>query len=290
MRISVIIPHYNRFQLLCRAVESVLKQRFPPLELIIADDGSNDQSEVQGPSYWGKAVTWLSLPHRGVSHARNRGAAEAKGDWLAFLDSDDHWAPDKLARQVEFHQQNPRVRVSQTQEEWLWKGKQIRPLKKHRPPGPMLFRPSLDLCVISPSAVLLRQEIWKTYGPFAEELPACEDYHLWLKITAKEPVGQIKEPLTLKEGGRADQLSRRYPAMDRFRVWAIFALLEEQTLSPTQTQWTLEALRAKTKILTQGGQKRGRDLSWLLRWVTSAEQGHLPSKAERDARLLGDWA
>lgn len=98
MNISVIIPTYNRSQSLHRALQSVYRQTLMPGEIIVVDDGSNDGTEQMLRNEFPE-VRYIYQQNRGVSAARNRGIAAASGDWLAFLDSDDQWLPEKLQKQ-----------------------------------------------------------------------------------------------------------------------------------------------------------------------------------------------
>jgi glycosyltransferase involved in cell wall biosynthesis len=97
IRISAVIPTYNRERTIARAIDSALAQRFPASEIIIMDDGSADNTGRIAESYGGK-IRYLYQANGGVSAARNRGVQEAKGEWIAFLDSDDYWLPDHLGR------------------------------------------------------------------------------------------------------------------------------------------------------------------------------------------------
>jgi len=110
MLISVIIPAYNTERYLAEAVESVLAQTRPPAEIIIVDDGSTDESPRIARRF-AKPVLYLHQSHAGAGAARNRGIAQAQGDWLAFLDADDLWLPDKLARQIALLESEPDVEM-----------------------------------------------------------------------------------------------------------------------------------------------------------------------------------
>ena len=103
--VSVLIPVYNGAAYIGEAIESVLKQTFAPLEILVADDGSTDQSAAIACSYPG--VRCFSLPHGGVAAARNRLVGEARGEWVAFLDADDRWLPDKLEIQTAYLRDHP---------------------------------------------------------------------------------------------------------------------------------------------------------------------------------------
>ena len=250
--ISVIIPTHNRAQWLTETLLSVQQQSLPPLEIIVVDDGSTDDTPAMLQTF-GDAIKVITLPSsQGVSRARNLGAEAATGEWLAFLDSDDHWHPDKLAEQWAYQQQRPYLQALQCNEQWLRNGKQ---LKAHKKPDHWCFEPSLERCSIAPSAILLRRQLFIELGGFDEKLLACEDYDLWLRLTRHFPVGLAPIEGVIKHGGHPDQLSYRYPAMDRFRVYAMLKLLPQE-LSDKQRQQLETVLRKKLNILYQGAVKR----------------------------------
>ena len=255
--VSVVIPTYNRAGMLPEAVESVLGQDYPCLELIVVDDGSSDDTGRVLGKYRGR-LSYQRQPRRGVSAARNRGAALAKGEYLCFLDSDDLWRPQKLSRQVQYMQANPRVPLCYTDEIWIRNGVRVNPRKKHRKYSGWIFERCLPLCIISPSSAMLRRDFFTRLGGFDESLPACEDYDLWLRICKDHPVHFIPEPLIVKRGGHPDQLSRKYWGNDRFRVRALEKLLSAGNLSPRQQQQARQLLLERCRILAEGCCKRGK--------------------------------
>ena len=256
MRISVVIPTYNRIGTLPRALDSVLAQTRPADEIIVVDDGSTDGTgNMMSTKY--PQCRLLSQANSGVSSARNLGIANAKGDWIALLDSDDAWHPEKLAQQMSALNDSQEIRICHTEEIWIRNGKRVNPMKKHAKCGGRIFRRCLPLCVISPSSVILHRTLFQEYGWFDTDLPACEDYDLWLRLCAQEEVRFLSEPLTIKYGGHDDQLSQKHWGMDRFRVTALEKLLQSTPLSERDRQATLETLVEKTGILAQGAKKRG---------------------------------
>jgi len=255
--VSVIIPTYNRHELVRGAIASVLTQSFSDFELIVVDDGSEDGTADVVREF--PEVRYVHQPNRGVSAARNYGVRLSAGDLIAFLDSDDLWRPQKLEQQVRFFSQRSDAQICQTEEVWLRNGVRVNPHNKHRKADGDLFARSLELCLVSPSAVMMRRELFERMGGFDEDLPACEDYDLWLRIAARLPVRLLDTPLVIKRGGHPDQLSRKFWGMDRFRVTALCKLLESGLLSAEQRRQTERVLLKKCRILAEGARKRGRD-------------------------------
>ena len=257
LRISVVIPTFNRSALLQRALNSVCAQTSPPLEIIVVDDGSEDDT---GRMMREKFAHCLYLPQQncGVSQARNRGIEAAQGDWIALLDSDDEWLPGKLSSQTALLESQPDCRICHTEEIWVRDGRRVDPMKKHAKQGGRIFQRCLPLCVISPSSVLIHRTMFDDCGLFDETLPACEDYDLWLRICATEAVGFVDQPQIIKYGGHPDQLSRRHWGMDRFRVLALEKILRQNSLADNDRLACLRMLEKKSGILAQGAAKRGR--------------------------------
>lgn len=254
-QVSVIIPTYNRCEFVREAIASVVAQSFSDFELIVVDDGSDDGTVETVREFAGICYVWQ--PNRGVSAARNYGVSLSSGELIAFLDSDDLWQPQKLEHQVRFMAEQQDVQICQTEEIWLRNGVRVNQHNKHRKSGGHIFARSLELCLVSPSAVMLRRGLFERMAGFDESLPACEDYDLWLRIAATLPVHLIETPLVIKRGGHADQLSHQFWGMDRFRVAALCKLLESGVLSEEQRQQAESVLRKKCRILAQGAKKRG---------------------------------
>jgi glycosyltransferase involved in cell wall biosynthesis len=199
----------------------------------------------------------LQQNNKGVSAARNLGIRAARGRLLAFLDSDDWWLPEKLARQVAFFDAHPDAMICQTEEIWIRRGVRVNPKHRHRKPAGWIFEASLALCLVSPSAVMMRRELFDAVGFFDENLPACEDYDLWLRVSARYPVHLIEEPLVVKRGGHPDQLSNQH-SLDRYRIQSLDKLLRSGTLSSGQSRAAAAQLREKCFIYAAGCHKRGK--------------------------------
>jgi glycosyltransferase involved in cell wall biosynthesis len=254
--VTVIIPTYNRAWVLKRAIESVLAQDFHDFEIVVVNDGSTDNTTEVLESY--QQICVIKQAHKGVSAARNAGIARASGRLITFLDSDDVWLPGKLSAQVAFFNNNPDVMICQTEEIWIKNGNHVNPKKRHKKSSGMIFEYCLELCIVSPSAVMMRRCLFDKIGAFDETLPICEDYDLWLRTACRFPVYLIETPLVIKYGGHPDQLSRRWGA-DRFRIQALKKILESDLLSPSQYCTTVETLKNKCSIYASGCLKRGRN-------------------------------
>jgi len=164
---------------------------------------------------------------------------------------------------------HPDLLISQTQEIWIRKGKRVNPGVKHKKPKGDIFSESLNLCTITPSSVFLARDLFKSSGGFDEKMSACEDYDLWLRISAQHKVGLIEEYLLTKYGGHKDQLSQHYTAMDRFRIYSLGKLFLSGILTSTQSNLAFEVLRIKTGILLSGIRKRNPDNRELIEFVES---------------------
>lgn len=254
--VSVIIPTFNREALLHRALVSVFAQSAPPFEVIVVDDGSTDETQARVRTTFPK-VRYRYQVRAGVSAARNRGIEAATGEWIALLDSDDEWLPQKLERQFQQVAAEPSLRICHTEEIWTRNGLRVNAMKKHAKRGGWIFRHCLPLCAMSPSSILIHREVFETIGLFDESLPACEDYDLWLRITARFPVLFIPEPLIVKYGGHEDQLSRQHWGMDRFRIQALEKVLASGDLAEDDRAAAAAVCAEKAAILAQGALKRG---------------------------------
>ncbi|MBN2032723.1 MAG: glycosyltransferase family 2 protein [Deltaproteobacteria bacterium] len=256
--VSVIIPTYNRAQKVARAIASVLYQSFTDYEMVVVDDGSKDDTAEILSLFHPHIVRLIHVENRGVSAARNTGILASRAPFIAFLDSDDYWLPEKLVVQTAFFKAHPESVVCQTQEHWIRNGRPVNPRRKHLKPNGDIFQPSLKLCLVSPSAAMIRRTLFNEVGLFDESMPVCEDYDLWLRISCLHPVHLIDRELVVKEGGATDQLSRSRTGMDRFRIQSMAKLLQSGRLNHAQAYAVLAELTAKCNVYAKGCIKRGR--------------------------------
>ena len=258
--ISVIIPTFNRLSLLKEAVESVMKQVWPHFELIIADDDSTDGTEGYGRSLSGRGdIKYIRLEHSGFpGKVRNAGAEQAAGTYLAFLDSDDLWKPEKLARQAAYFESNPKMKICHTREVWLRNGKIVSQSGQRHAREGYIFRDALKKCIIGPSTVMMKRNLFLETGGFREDLEIAEDYELWLRITVNHPAGYLDEPLVIKRGGHPGQLSEKYGQIEIFRIKALRMNLDAGTFRGEQQKMACRELVRKCRIYAAGCLKRGK--------------------------------
>jgi glycosyltransferase involved in cell wall biosynthesis len=259
-QITVVVTTFNRKQWVERAVRSVLEQTRPADEIIVVDDGSTDGTGTRIQKRFPQ-VRYIRQENQGISAARNHGIENGTGSWFGFLDSDDIWLPKKLESQIRALQDNPEYRICHTNEIWIRRGKRVNPKKVHQKSGGDLFEKCLPLCLISPSSILMHREIFDRVGLFDPELPVCEDYDLWLRVSAYYPVLYIEEPLIVKYGGHADQLSRKYWGMDRFRIAALEKLIASEYLDNRRRTAALQMIVHKIRIFLNGARKRDKEES-----------------------------
>jgi glycosyltransferase involved in cell wall biosynthesis len=262
--ISVIIPTFNRREMLLRALTSVFQQTARCSEVIVVDDASTDGSyEYMAAAmarHWRDRIRWVALPeNRGAAAARNAGIVRADGEIVAFLDSDDHWLPQKLEVQAKYMGGNPGFLISHTREKWLRRGQHLNQKNKHIPRHGDVFSHCLELCAVGMSTVMAHRSLFDRVGLFDEDMRCCEDYEFWLRVSCRYPFLLVDRQLTIKEGGRQDQVSFQYrQGMDRLRIDAIDRLVRSGALNPLQQEQAREEMKRKCMIYGKGCIKHGR--------------------------------
>lgn len=196
MSISVVIPAKNRAGVLPRAIDSILAQTVPVDEVIVVDDGSDDETPALLAELSRAHPHIRSLRHetgRGAPIARNAGAAAAKGDLIALLDSDDVWKSEKLKHQLRLLEAHPESPAAFCGFEFHY---ETRPMRVSRTParvepGQLHVRNVLG----GSSSALIRREAWTRAGGFDPDMPACQDWDFWLRLAALGPLVAHPEPL-----------------------------------------------------------------------------------------------
>jgi len=207
--VSVVIPVFNAEKYLAQAIRSALEQTLPPHEVIVVDDGSTDSSREIASSF-GSAVLCLNQEHRGASAARNHAIAHSTGDWIAFLDADDYWLSDKLARQAAVIQANPSVglvytgRTEMSPEGVAHDFLARRPewVKKMLPTGNVLF----------PTTALVRRPLALECG-FDLSLQSSVDWWFFYRLSRIAKFAAIPEPTAVYRSSPESLCNRNWKAV-----------------------------------------------------------------------------
>jgi glycosyltransferase involved in cell wall biosynthesis len=192
--ISVIIPTYNYGHYVTQAVESALAQSYQPVEVIVVDDGSTDDTREKLAAL-GDKIRYIHQTNQGLSAARNTGIREARGEWLAFLDSDDAFHPRKVERQMAYVEQHPEVKLLGTA---MFSDEPIQwaEVKDDLPATPISLEAMAIKPRFAPSSVLAHRHCFEAAGLFDTELRSVEDREMWLRIGAQFTMARLDLPLT----------------------------------------------------------------------------------------------
>lgn len=239
--ISVITPTYNRARFLPAAVASVLSQTFGDFELIIVDDGSEDNTpDVLKPFLADRRVRYVYQENQGQSHARNLALKQATGDFIAFLDSDDVWAPDKLEKQLAVFRANSEVDIVHGDEAIINEQGSVVSLQNMRRYSGRITRYLLADNSVSITTALVRRRCFDEMGGFDTSVGVADDYELWLRFSARYCY-QYEPGIVASYRVMADQISsdkrRRYAANER--IIQQFLARYGEVLSPGERRWGL---------------------------------------------------
>ncbi len=196
--VSVVIPTYNRANIVLRALRSVFDQTDPVQEVLLIDDGSTDNTEAVVRQAYGARVRYIRQANAGVSAARNRGIRASHSDLVAFLDSDDLWLPEKTRLQVEFMHQHPAFGMVLCDVERVSEdGSLIDVLRRREvlPADGMIFRDVLRNSALVPASAMVRREVFDSVGVFDESLRTAEDLDFHLRVARLWPIGVVERPL-----------------------------------------------------------------------------------------------
>lgn len=199
VRVSVVIPAYNSAATIVRAVESVLCQCEPNLEIIVVDDGSTDGTAELLAVRYPEQVIVIRQENRGAAAARNRGIAAARGEYVAFLDADDEWMPEKLRLQIAQMEANLGAALCFADMSHWEHGREVNSsYLRERGMGACggsIFNHLLQECFIFTPTVVVRRTVFEAVGSFDESLRICEDYDLWLRIAERFELIFVDAPL-----------------------------------------------------------------------------------------------
>ncbi|MDD5680055.1 MAG: glycosyltransferase [Candidatus Omnitrophica bacterium] len=191
VKISVIIPTYNRANYICNAIDSVLAQTYKDFEIIVVDDGSTDNTKEILRQYDDK-IRYFYQDNRGVSVSRNKGMREANGEYVAFLDSDDIWMPNKLERQISYMDSNPDIGLTYSFARYYSKDENY---EKIRPKSiAITIKDMIETDAVLPtSTVMLRKKCLDCVGFFDESMFGMEDFDFWFRVAERFPINFISD-------------------------------------------------------------------------------------------------
>ena len=245
--VSAVIPTHNRARILPDALDSVWQQTYRPIELIVIDDGSEDNTQAVVQQWAEKCeddaaftVRYIYQENKGANAARNKGVAEATGEYIAFLDSDDRWLPDKLAKQVAVFQKESVIGdvYCGLYHIDLKSGTRLDDAQVSYPSG-RLLRSLLIHDVTTPTSChVVKKDCFKEVGFFDESLPARQDWDMWIRVASKYKIGCVPQVLVeqrehagsrvrsnpMNEIQAARQIFQKYASLRRqFPLWVSLA-------------------------------------------------------------------
>ncbi len=192
-QISVVIPFYNAYDFFAETLDTVKAQTLPASEIIVVNDGCGEKAESFLSQFDGITVHSLN-PNQGVSTARNKGVELASGKWVAFLDADDHWLPDKLEKQMAFLDANPQYSGVHTGVETFNKAGPVNSFTDK--PKELSVKDLLVSSHVTPSSFLLKREAFLALDGFDTDMHCSEDHDFTIRmIESGYPIGFIAEPL-----------------------------------------------------------------------------------------------
>src|SRR4030042_3198273 len=204
LKVSAVIPTYNRGQKVCEAIDSVLSQTYPLYEIIVIDDGSTDNTPVLLRKYK-KKIRYFCQKNKGPSAARNLGIKKSTGDFIAFLDSDDLWDKDKIKEQIDFYAKinDPDIGMIDTFSKIIdFEGKtlcKLNAVKQKNVVRELILRNIIN----QTSSVLVKRNVFRQVGVFNEKMGGVEDRELWIRIANRFNVYTVDKYLvTIRKHNR----------------------------------------------------------------------------------------
>jgi len=244
--ISVVIPTYNYGCFICDAVDSTLRQTLPAAEVIVVDDGSTDDTGERLKSF-GARVRYVRQENGGISVARNTGIKLSRGDWIALLDSDDIWHPQKLERQWSVLQRRPDVGAISVDFRWFWNPLDIAVELERKYSGEARVESISQWKFVfgyhfsGGSGALINRACFDRVGLFDETLRAAEDLEMWVRLTNRYRLLRIRDPLVYMRV-HANSLSTQSVVMEKNHRDAIETLFANQPRLRGHAIWKRIAL------------------------------------------------
>jgi len=271
--ISVVIPTYNRAGCISEAIDSVLAQTRADFEIIVVDDGSTDATQEVLARY-GNRIRYIYQENAGVSAARNRGVREARGEWVAFLDSDDEWLPEKLDRQTACLAIYPDVIgiVSDVQMIVGEISQRLFDIRNFRLPDAdyaKLDRPLVSVYEVNyfPSSFMFRRDALMAAGLFDEKLSFCEDIDLCGRLALLGAWGIVRMPLVRLMRKSSENLSAQHLEdvlkTPRTLISIYSGLLERGDLSGAEVAYLKRKLSQQYFVLGYEQMRQGGDFPYL---------------------------
>ncbi len=269
--VSAIIPAFNAAATIGSAIESVLAQTYPVHEVVVVDDGSSDGTGDLADSY-GPLVKVFRTVNQGPALARNVGMSQARGDWLAFLDADDRWHPDKLKMQLAVAQSNPDVQLIVA--DWT-RRREFRPVPRFPRIVPITYIDFFMMNQFQTSTVLMARALADRLHGFDPAMNGAEDWDYWLQAARVAHILKIDWPLVQYRDvshGYSKDLARAYHALQM--MWQ--KRTKDHGLSPSQYAQleTWHHVRFWLAFLLQSDPKQARD-AWSRAWESPLRR-HIP--------------
>jgi len=271
---SVIIPTYNRIDLVLESINSVLNQTHSNYEIIIIDDASTDNSfSFLQKQYISNKKTKLfhTGKNMGVSFARNLGVEKSNYNWICFLDSDDLWESTKLEEyNIEIEKNSPDFIHSN--EIWIRDNKTIKQPKQYKKNGDDFIFRSIKQCLISTSSVCIKKSLFIFFKGFNINLPVCEDYEFYLKILLSDNynISFIENPLTIKRAGLSSQLSYSNHNLEIYRLKSLYYIYKSLSFNFKFIKFILKEINRKIPIVKNGAYKYNN--TKIIRFIKNIEE------------------
>ncbi len=278
VRVSVVVSTFNKKEMVADCIRSILDQTFRDFEIVVSDDGSTDGTPYhvfrefqaqpkaieilarQSPgsirpfshifTSQGIPIQYHYCQSRGLSTARNRGIKAARGEYIAFLEAEDLWDERHLATQMAFIEANPATRVCYVTHKYVGEDRKRRLPDPETPDG-WIFRAALERSPMCTSGVLVHRSCFAECGTFDENLPACEDYDMWVRLSAHYQIRFVEGVTVARRAMRRDGSPRAW-SWDRFRVYALEKAFQSGRLTIGQRLLVAEEIVRKCERLVEG--------------------------------------